>query len=70
MFLTLEEVRELTGYKRAADQIRWLAGRRVPHSVNAAGRPVVSRAAAETMLGVTGHAPAARPEPNWAAIGA
>jgi hypothetical protein len=70
LFLSRDEVQELTGYKRAADQIRWLARARLPHAVNAAGRPVVSKAAAETMLGSPGNAVSARPEPNWAAIGA
>ena len=70
LFLSLDEVQHLTGYKRPADQIRWLSRARLPHAVNKAGRPIVSKAAAEAMLGSPGQPAAARPEPNWAAIGA
>ena len=41
MFLTPDEVVILTGYKRSADQVRWLERNGVPHWVNAQGRPVV-----------------------------
>ena len=70
MFLTRDELLQLTGYKRCYDQLRWLEANKVPHVVNAAGKPVVSRAAAEVMLGVPGHRPAGQPEPNWGALGA
>lgn len=70
MFLTRDELITLTGYRRCADQLRWLDRNRVPHVVNAAGRPVVARAAAEVILGVPGHRPAGAPEPNWGALGA
>lgn len=42
-FLDPDELRTLTGYKRAADQIRWLQYHNVPHMVNALGKPVVRR---------------------------
>ena len=42
-FLDSEELRELTGYKRPADQIRWLQTNGVPHFVNALRRPVASK---------------------------
>lgn len=42
-FLDPDELRTLTGYKRAADQIRWLEAKGVPHLVNALGKPVVRR---------------------------
>lgn len=41
MFLTDEQLRELTGYVKRSKQIEWLTRNRVPHRVNAAGRPVV-----------------------------
>ena len=44
MFLTPDELRELTGYRRPSSQIRWLRARRVRHYVNGAGHPVVARA--------------------------
>ena len=43
IFLDRDELQQLTGYKRQADQIRWLQTRGVPHFVNSLGRPVVSR---------------------------
>lgn len=42
-FLDPDELRTLTGYKRAADQIRWLEAKGVPHVVNRLNRPVVRR---------------------------
>lgn len=42
-FLDPDELRTLTGYKRAADQIRRLQALRIPHLVNALGKPVVLR---------------------------
>ncbi len=43
LFLDLADLQELTGYKRRADQIRWLRCNGVPHYVNSLGRPVVTR---------------------------
>jgi hypothetical protein len=42
-FLDPDELVTLTGYKRAADQIRWLEEKGVPHMVNRLKRPVVRR---------------------------
>ena len=42
-FPTPEELRHLTGYKRAADQIRWLTVNGIEHFVNALRHPVVPR---------------------------
>lgn len=42
MFLTDEQLVILTGRKRRAGQIAWLAERRIPHIVSAAGFPVVA----------------------------
>lgn len=54
-FLDPEELQTLTGYKRPADQIRWLEQKGVPHMVNRLNRPVVRRdletAIAEPELG-------------------
>lgn len=44
MFLTADELSQLTGYRRPSAQIRWLRSRAVKHYVNAAGHPVVARA--------------------------
>lgn len=42
-FLDDAELYTLTGYKRSADQIRFLDREGIPHRVNARGRPVVLR---------------------------
>ena len=41
MFLTADQLRELTGYVKPSKQIEWLTRNGVPHHINAAGRPVV-----------------------------
>lgn len=43
IYLNAEERETLTGYKRSADQIRWLERNGVPHSVNSRGEPVVRK---------------------------
>lgn len=43
MFLTAEEIEQLTGYVRAAEQIRWLRAHGILHWVNGRGQPVVAR---------------------------
>ena len=43
MFLTEEEVSELTGYKRARDQVRWLERERFGFVIDGNGRPKVLR---------------------------
>jgi hypothetical protein len=40
-FLDDLEMVKLTGYKRPADQIRFLEARGIPHQINARNRPVV-----------------------------
>jgi hypothetical protein len=52
MFLTPPDLRELTGYKLPAKQREWLERNGVPHTVNAAGRPVVLVSVLEQMHGV------------------
>jgi hypothetical protein len=51
MFLTAEEIRELTGYQRHADQRTWLTNHGWKFETNAAGRPIVLRSFAERKLG-------------------
>jgi hypothetical protein len=41
MFLTLEQLQELTGYVQAAAQIRWLRKNGVQHFVRSDGKPRV-----------------------------
>lgn len=42
-FLDDGDLLRLTGYKRAADQIRWLVDNGIPFVKNRLGRPVVRR---------------------------
>lgn len=48
MFLTHDELEQLTGYRRPGAQIRWLRSRSIRHYVNGAGHPVVARAWLDT----------------------
>lgn len=50
MFLSRDELHELTDYKRPAEQIRWLTKRGYRFEVGASGRPKVLRATVETRL--------------------
>ena len=47
MFLTPDELRTLTGRARKAQQVQQLRQMGIPFWVNAAGRPVVAKAAIE-----------------------
>jgi hypothetical protein len=42
-FLSADDLVVLTGYKRPADQARWLEEHGIPFTINARGRPVVLR---------------------------
>ena len=50
-FLTVDELAELTGFRRKTNQIRWLAQHRYPHEINANGAPKVLRCYLERRLG-------------------
>lgn len=45
MFLTPDELRDLTGYRMPSAQIRWLTRNGIRHWIAATGRPVVPRSA-------------------------
>ena len=53
MFLTPDQVRELTGCARVAQQIEWLREHRYAFELDAKGRPVVLRSYVEGRLGGT-----------------
>lgn len=59
MFLTDDDLRRLTGKKWRSKQIAVLRRMGVPFRVNAAGVPIVARAAIE------GRAEAHQPAPRW-----
>lgn len=50
MFLTQDELSELTGYQLPAWQARWLVAHGWRFERSATGRPIVSRAHAESQL--------------------
>lgn len=68
MFLTADELHDLTGYKRLADQRRWLTERAWTFETAATGRPVVARSYAESRLGPSERATAGVWMPNLAAL--
>jgi hypothetical protein len=43
MFLSEDDLEQLTGYVRASEQVRWLRRHGILFWVNARGRPVVPR---------------------------
>ncbi len=47
MFLTPDELKELTGYRQPSKQVAMLRKQGVPFHVNAAGHPKVARAVLE-----------------------
>lgn len=61
MFLTEEEVADLTGYKRARDQVRWLERERFGFVIDGNGRPKVLR---EVVLARLGSVSSKRKEPQ------
>lgn len=65
LFLTKEELQELTGYRLHAWQRRWLDQHNWKYEVAINGRPVVLRGFAEAKMGgQSGMAPAEEPEPH------
>jgi hypothetical protein len=60
MFLTREEVRELTGYKRKTDQCRFLRDNRYPFELDKDGYPKVPRMVVETRFQVKSGGPKLR----------
>ena len=68
MFLTREELEDLTERKRKTDQVAWLRKHRVPYLIGAKGHPRVSRSFVENTL--TARRNITEPEPNFAALNA
>lgn len=60
MFLTRDEVRELSGYKRRSDQVRWLRDNRYPFELDKDGNPKVPRIAVETRFQIRSGGPKLR----------
>ena len=70
MFLTKEELVELTGYKSRKKQMQWLAQNDIKFLVSGIGEPKVLKSAIEELLGAgeSGKRLRKRVEPNWDAI--
>ncbi len=69
MFLSANELQELTGYIRLSAQIRWLTQNGWHYAVDAAGRPRVALAEFNRHLVGTDGGRRRRAEPDFAAIG-
>lgn len=66
MFLSPQEIEQLTGKKRPSAQVRWLRDRGYKIEVNGLGRPVVM--VAEVNRRLLGGSAARKQEPNWDAM--
>ena len=65
VFLTLEEIMELTGYQQQSAQRQWLTRHGWYFEVSRGGRPIVGRAYAEQRLGLSSAPlPTVRKEPQ------
>lgn len=67
MFLTVDELKDMTGYQRHADQRRWLTDKGWTFEVSANGKPVVARSYAESRIGAS-HQSAPVWKPNLSAF--
>lgn len=67
LFLTEEEISDLTGYRYAVYQMRWLKQRGWKFEVAADGKPRVLRAHLDLKLGGTPKRDR-RSDPNWEAL--
>lgn len=58
-----DELVEITGYRQKSKQLKWLKFNKVPHKVNAMGKPVVSRAKWDESHGKAVRSKLS--QPNW-----
>lgn len=69
MFLTSDELEELTGYKKPSLQKRWMTARGWRFEENAAGHPKILRALVEKQMGGSASATVPKKQkPNLGAI--
>lgn len=73
MFLSKDEIAELTGYKLPAHQCRWLVARGWVFERNRNNRPIIGRDYARSRLGGAKQAaspssPSSTPRPNFGAL--
>ena len=65
MFLTADELTELTGYMLTSYQVKWLDRHGYAFELSKAGRPKVLRAYVEKRLGLPTVAPVRQAEPDF-----
>jgi len=68
MFLTNDEVVDLTDRSSPRHQARWLAEHGYPFEMSAAGKPKVLRTEVERRLSSKTQRRGIRAEPNWSAL--
>ena len=68
MFLSSEELIDLTDRRNPRHQSRWLAEHGYPFEISASGRPKVLRSEIETRLSSAARKKARKAEPNWDAL--
>jgi hypothetical protein len=67
VFLTADQLHELTGFRRPSAQIRWLRDNHWAFAVRADGKPSVAEREFEAQM-CTGQKAAATDEPDFAAL--
>lgn len=65
MFLTQDEIKELTGYKKYACQIRWLRHNGFKYVVGYDGKPKVTQDHINLMLGSVTHSVRKKTQPDF-----
>lgn len=65
LFLTADELHELTGYKVGHYQAHWLEAHRYPFERTISGKPRVLRAFVEKRLGLASVEPLSDTEPDF-----
>lgn len=68
MFLTNDELVDLTDRSNPKYQARWLAEHGYPFEMSAAGKPKVLRSEVERRLSSKTQRRSPRAEPNWSAL--
>ncbi|OPG85037.1 hypothetical protein B2J73_01675 [Stutzerimonas stutzeri] len=69
MFLTPEELEQLTGYQKASAQARWLTSERLPFIKGGDGKLKVLRLAVEQRLGLSRAKPQRQPQLRFKGTG-
>jgi hypothetical protein len=64
MLLSQDDIRELTGYKKAASQIQWLRQNGIKHLIGCDGKPRVLLSQIESIIGSNTKNTKRRVEPD------